>query len=91
MFKRGLTPAAALREAQLAMRSQKRWQAPYFWAAFVIQGQYNQHVNSAADPLPRSGWWLGDLGQAAFVIGGFFSYFGADDEDSLGTMANLGS
>ena len=60
MFKRGLTPAAALREAQLAMRSQKRWQAPYFWAAFVIQGQYNQHVNSGGGSTP--GQWLVVLG-----------------------------
>jgi CHAT domain-containing protein len=46
MFQRGLTPAAALREAQLKMWEQKRWQAPYYWAAFVIQGQYNQKENS---------------------------------------------
>ena len=44
LFKKGLTPAAALREAQLAMREQKRWQEPYFWAGFVLQGQYNQTV-----------------------------------------------
>jgi CHAT domain-containing protein len=42
IFQRGLTPAAALREAQLAMWNQKRWRAPYYWAAFVIQGKYNQ-------------------------------------------------
>lgn len=42
MFKRGLSPAAALREAQLTMWRQKRWHAPYYWAAFVIQGQYDQ-------------------------------------------------
>ena len=42
MFKRGLTPAAALREAQVGMWRQKRWHAPYYWAAFVIQGQYDQ-------------------------------------------------
>ena len=43
MFQKGLTPAAALREAQLGMWKQKRWHSPYFWAAFVLQGQYNQH------------------------------------------------
>lgn len=42
MFKRGLTPAAALKEAQVGMWKQKRWHAPYYWAAFVIQGQYDQ-------------------------------------------------
>ncbi len=40
MFEQGLSPAAALRQAQLAMRKQKRWQEPYYWAGFVIQGQY---------------------------------------------------
>jgi CHAT domain-containing protein len=39
MFQKGLRPATALREAQLAMSKQKRWQSPYYWAGFVIQGQ----------------------------------------------------
>ncbi|HEU4506642.1 MAG TPA: CHAT domain-containing protein [Pyrinomonadaceae bacterium] len=39
MFRKRLRPAAALREAQLAMSKQKRWQSPYYWAGFVIQGQ----------------------------------------------------
>lgn len=42
MFKQGLTPAAALRQAQLEMWQSKRWHSPYYWAAFVIQGQYDQ-------------------------------------------------
>jgi CHAT domain-containing protein len=46
MFQRGLTPAAALREAQLAMLKEKRWRSPYYWAAFVIQGRYNQTETS---------------------------------------------
>jgi CHAT domain-containing protein len=41
MFKRGLAPSVALREAQMSMWKQRRWRAPYYWAAFVIQGQYN--------------------------------------------------
>jgi CHAT domain-containing protein/Tfp pilus assembly protein PilF len=41
MFDKGLSPAAALRDAQLALRQQKRWHEPYYWAGFVIQGQYN--------------------------------------------------
>jgi CHAT domain-containing protein len=40
MFNKGLSPAAALRDSQLAMSGQQRWQAPYYWAGFVIQGQY---------------------------------------------------
>jgi CHAT domain-containing protein/tetratricopeptide (TPR) repeat protein len=42
IFQKNMTPAAALREAQLSMWKQKRWQSPYYWAAFVIQGQYDQ-------------------------------------------------
>ena len=35
-----LRPAAALRAAQIDMRRDKRWQSPYFWAAFVLQGEW---------------------------------------------------
>jgi CHAT domain-containing protein/tetratricopeptide (TPR) repeat protein len=31
-------PAAALRSAQLALRSDPRWSHPYYWAAFTVQG-----------------------------------------------------
>jgi CHAT domain-containing protein len=34
-------PAAALRAAQISMLKQKQWAAPYYWAAFVMQGEYN--------------------------------------------------
>ena len=40
MLKDNLRPAAALRAAQLEMMKQKRWSSPYFWASFVIQGQW---------------------------------------------------
>jgi CHAT domain-containing protein len=40
MLKHGKPPAAALREAQVAIWRQQRWQAPYFWAAFVLQGEW---------------------------------------------------
>ena len=33
-------PAQALRQAQLAQRKQERWQDPYFWAGFVIIGDW---------------------------------------------------
>jgi hypothetical protein len=40
----GLPPAAALRQAQGRMRAQKRWRAPYFWAGFVLQGDYGRTI-----------------------------------------------
>lgn len=35
-----LRPAAALRAAQMAMWKENRWKAPYYWAAFVLQGEW---------------------------------------------------
>ena len=40
MLKDGLRPAAALRAAQLDMMAQERWAAPYYWAAFTLQGDW---------------------------------------------------
>jgi len=33
-------PAAALRAAQIEMWRDKRWEAPYYWAAFTLQGEW---------------------------------------------------
>ena len=40
MLKDGLRPAEALRAAQIEMSKQKQWSAPYYWAGFVIQGEW---------------------------------------------------
>jgi CHAT domain-containing protein len=40
MLGQGLRPAAALRAAQVSMWKDKRWQAPHYWAAFTIQGEW---------------------------------------------------
>jgi CHAT domain-containing protein len=40
MLKDGQRPAAALRQAQISMWKEKRWQSPYYWAAFVLQGEW---------------------------------------------------
>jgi CHAT domain-containing protein/Tfp pilus assembly protein PilF len=40
MLEEGRSPAAALRQAQVAMWRQKPWRAPFFWAAFVLQGEW---------------------------------------------------
>jgi CHAT domain-containing protein/tetratricopeptide (TPR) repeat protein len=37
----GLRPAAALRQAQVALAQQKRWAHPYYWAGFQLQGDWN--------------------------------------------------
>jgi CHAT domain-containing protein len=35
-----LTPAAALHRAQRELASSNRWSAPYFWAGFVLEGDW---------------------------------------------------
>lgn len=35
-----LPPAAALRAAQIWVSRQRRWRDPYFWAAFVLEGDW---------------------------------------------------
>jgi CHAT domain-containing protein len=40
MLKENKTPAAALRVAQVEMSRQRQWQSPYYWAAFVLQGEW---------------------------------------------------
>jgi CHAT domain-containing protein/Tfp pilus assembly protein PilF len=40
MLTGGLRPAEALRQAQLEMRKQSRWSAPYYWGGFTLQGEW---------------------------------------------------
>ena len=55
LFNKGLPPAAALRDAQLELAKHPRWQSPYYWAGFVIQGQYDQKEKFSQSPAGRSG------------------------------------
>lgn len=40
MLQAGSTPSVALREAQRALRAERRWQSPFYWAGFVLQGDW---------------------------------------------------
>jgi tetratricopeptide (TPR) repeat protein len=40
MLRDGERPASALRAAQIELWQQQQWQSPYYWAAFVIQGEW---------------------------------------------------
>ncbi len=40
MFLQKLTPAAALRAAQIRMWRTGEWRFPYYWAAFVLEGEW---------------------------------------------------
>jgi CHAT domain-containing protein/uncharacterized protein HemY len=39
------SPAEALRQAQITMWQNKRWRAPYYWAAFILQGEYKGEID----------------------------------------------
>jgi CHAT domain-containing protein/tetratricopeptide (TPR) repeat protein len=40
MLKEGRAPSAALRAAQVELAADPRWSAPYFWAGFVLHGDW---------------------------------------------------
>jgi len=40
LLQKGLPPAEALRQAQLSIASEREWAAPYYWAGFVLQGDW---------------------------------------------------
>ncbi len=47
----GKAPAAALREAQLSISRERRWKDPYYWASFVLQGEWRQVPHSQDDRI----------------------------------------
>ena len=56
MLRRGMRPAAALREAQNSIRQEPQWRSPYYWAAFTLQGEYRQVIkppSAGATPTAR--------------------------------------
>jgi CHAT domain-containing protein/predicted negative regulator of RcsB-dependent stress response len=40
MLDKKMNPVAAMRAAQLEMWKTQQWKAPYYWAAFVVQGEW---------------------------------------------------
>jgi CHAT domain-containing protein/tetratricopeptide (TPR) repeat protein len=40
ILREGRPPAAALREAQTEMARTRKWRAPYYWAGFIVQGDW---------------------------------------------------
>ena len=68
MFDDGLPPAAALREAKKAMWREPRWRAPYYWAAFVLQGEYRESIKPAPARTSLLQYAFGILLLFAFVL-----------------------
>lgn len=68
MFDDGLSPSAALRKAKEKMWRQPRWRAPFYWGAFVFQGQYSNQIEvRSSRRIPR---WALFGGILALSLGG---------------------
>jgi len=70
MLRDEMAPAAALRKAQVTMSQTKRWQSPYYWAGFIIQGQYVPTERGSRFSIPPFALWL--LGAAAASVAAFY-------------------
>jgi CHAT domain-containing protein len=40
LLREKLSPAQALRKAQISLLREERWRAPYHWAGFILQGEW---------------------------------------------------
>lgn len=40
LLRENMSPSKALNAAQIEMQKQERWRAPYYWAAFTLQGDW---------------------------------------------------
>ena len=49
LLERGLSPAAALREAQVSMWKTPEWRMPAYWAGFVVQGDWRDRARAPDD------------------------------------------
>jgi len=77
MLQKGMKPAEALRAAQNSIRSEPQWRSPYYWAAFTLQGEYQQPLKLAPGKtgLTRSiGLWLGLFVGLAVIAAALFFY-----------------
>jgi CHAT domain-containing protein len=72
MLQKGMSPAAALRSAKLKMMRDKQWSAPYYWAGFVLQGEYANRI--AVDHHSSLRLALVLLLLLSLIVAGFFGF-----------------
>ena len=58
MLTDGMTPAAALRSAKETVRKQPAWSHPYYWAGFVLQGEYRETIKAPSANSRTGSMWL---------------------------------
>ena len=73
MLNQGLSPPAALRAAKEKMWQHARWKHPFYWAAFVIQGEYAGTITRKPDrssKFAKTGALMGAL--ILMVVGSLY-------------------
>jgi hypothetical protein len=51
LLEKNLRPSMALRCAQLAMLDEEPWRDPYYWGAFIFQGEWRLETGSPDDDV----------------------------------------
>ena len=75
MLRRGMRPAAALREAQNSIRQEPQWRSPYYWAAFTLQGEYRQVIKpTSTGAMLASAPMAVAMALLALLAGGSYVY-----------------
>ena len=64
-----LTPSKALQKAQIKMQKSGRYQSPFYWAAFTVQGDFR----NVPEISQNSGFWFYLLPLAAVFLLGIYS------------------
>ncbi|HKG59667.1 MAG TPA: CHAT domain-containing protein [Pyrinomonadaceae bacterium] len=73
MLNQGVSPPAALRAAKEKMWQHPRWKHPFYWAAFVVQGEYAGTITREPDrssKFAKIGALIGAL--ILMAVGGLF-------------------
>lgn len=73
MLNQGASPPAALRAAQEKMWRHPRWKHPFYWAAFIVQGEYAGTITREPDhssKIAKIGALVGAL--ILIVVGGLY-------------------
>jgi CHAT domain-containing protein/predicted negative regulator of RcsB-dependent stress response len=73
MLKERLSPAAALKAAQVAMWKDPRWRTPHYWAAFILQGEYAESIEIGSDTQETNKPIVLLLVVGALAIGCFYA------------------
>jgi CHAT domain-containing protein/Tfp pilus assembly protein PilF len=58
MLQQGMPTGAALRAAKLKAIKEKQWREPFFWAGFVLQGEYRNRIAVDNNQWPHPAWGI---------------------------------